>query len=338
MKRGAGGAPTPGAAVSGAFFRMNKRKRFAFRHGATADWLRRGMRLPFILASVVCSLAYADTGGETVAKKSGTRKLGLSIQVQGGGWGRGRKDAIETVLYSVADEMLSRLPGRLKAPIVVTHTDGPPVAEYGRGSQGEYRIRLHAQGENWHLYAYEFAHELCHVLSNHDAHVAAHDNQWFEETLCETASLFTLKNVAQRWEQAPPGPQWQAEAVRLRAFFDLLIAEGHRRLPPEAPLTTWLHDNEEALRRNPYLRQKNEVLANLLLPLFERNPENWQALSYMNLDPGDARSSLRSYLGQWYGNTPLAHRDLVAGVLALLALDDVVPPDRPAGSLTALAE
>ena len=338
MKRGAGGAPTPGAAVSGAFFRMNKRKRFAFRHGATADWLRRGMRLPFILASVVCSLAYADTGGETVAKKSGTRKLGLSIQVQGGGWGRGRKDAIETVLYSVADEMLSRLPGRLKAPIVVTHTDGPPVAEYGRGSQGEYRIRLHAQGENWHLYAYEFAHELCHVLSNHDAHVAAHDNQWFEETLCETASLFTLKNLAQRWEQAPPGPQWQAEAVRLRAFFDLLIAEGHRRLPPEAPLTTWLHDNEEALRSNPYLRQKNEVLANLLLPLFERNPENWQALSYMNLDPGDARSSLRSYLGQWYGNTPLAHRDLVAGVLALLALDDVVPPDRPAGSLTALAE
>ena len=124
----------------------------------------------------------------------------------------------------------------------------------------------------------------------------------------------------------------------MRAFFDLLIAEGHRRLPPEAPLTTWLHDNEEALRSNPYLRQKNEVLANLLLPLFERNPENWQALSYMNLDPGDARSSLRSYLGQWYGNTPLAHRDLVAGVLALLALDDVVPPDRPAGSLTALAE
>lgn len=337
MKRGLVACRCP-ARQSRGFFRMNKRKRFVFRHGATADWLRRGMRLPFILASVVCSLAYADTGGETVAKKSGTRKLGLSIQVQGGGWGRARKDAIETVLYSVADEMLSRLPGRLKAPIVVTHTDGPPLAEYGRGSQGEYRIRLHAQGENWHLYAYEFAHELCHVLSNHDAHVSAHDNQWFEETLCETASLFTLKNLAQRWEQAPPGPQWQAEAVRLRAFFDLLIAEGHRRLPPEAPLATWLRDNEDALRRNPYLRQKNEVLANLLLPLFERNPENWQALSYMNLDPGDARSSLRSYLGQWYGNTPLAHRDLVAGVLALLALDDVVPPDRPAGSLTALAE
>ena len=87
MKRGLVACRCP-ARQSRGFFRMNKRKRFAFRHGATADWLRRGMQLPFILASVVCSLAYADTGGESVAKKSGARKLGLSIQVQGGGWGR----------------------------------------------------------------------------------------------------------------------------------------------------------------------------------------------------------------------------------------------------------
>ena len=299
------------------------------------------MRLPFILASVFCSLAYA--GGGDGATKKPSRKQGLSIQVQGGGWGTASKESIETVLYAVADELMSHMPGRLPAPIVVTHTDGPPVAVYGRGSAGELRIRLHASDENWHLFVYEFAHELCHVLSNYDAHVPAgsggqRNNQWFEETLCETASLFTLKSLAQRWEQAPPGPEWAGEAAHLGKFFDLLIAEGHRRLPPEAPLAAWLRDNEEALRTNPYLRQKNEVLANLLLPLFERNPENWQALGYMNLDPGDARSSLRSYLGRWYGNTPLEHRELVSGVMALLSMDDLVPPTRSATHLTASAD
>lgn len=318
-----------------------KRRRSFFRDAVTADWLRRGMRVPFILASVMCSLAWAD-GGEVPVKKSQGRKLGLSIQVQGGGWGRGRKESIETVLNAVADELLPRLPSGLTAPIVVTHTDGPPMALYGRGPGGEFRIRLHARDENWHLYAYEFAHELCHVMSNHDAHPAGspprRDNQWFEETLCETASLFTLRHLAQRWEAEPPGPEWAGEADRLRRFFDLLVSEGHRRLPPDAPLAAWLQAHEDELRHNPYLREKNEVLANLLLPLFERNPENWQALGYMNLDPDDARSSLRSYLSRWYANTPLAHRALVAGVLALLALDDVVPLERGSGPLRTAAK
>ena len=195
-----------------------KRRRSFFRDAVTADWLRRGMRVPFILASVMCSLAWAD-GGEVPVKKSQGRKLGLSIQVQGG-WGRGRKESIETVLNAVADELLPRLPSGLTAPIVVTHTDGPPMALYGRGPGGEFRIRLHARDENWHLYAYEFAHELCHVMSNHDAHPAGspprRDNQWFEETLCETASLFTLRHLAQRWATEPPGPEWAGEADRLR--------------------------------------------------------------------------------------------------------------------------
>lgn len=324
--------------------RVTKKKRISFRRSAPANWIRRGMQLPFILASIACSLAWAD-GGEAAAaakKPAGSRKLGLNIQVQGGGWGNARKESIETVLNGVAEALLSQMPGKLAAPIIVTHTDGPPVALYGRGAQGEYRIRLHARGENWHLYAYEFAHELCHVLSNFDEHVASGTeptryNQWFEETLCETASLFTLKSLAQAWEVAPPAPEWAEEAKTLRRFFDVLIAEGHRQLPPQAPLASWLQDNERALRDDPYLRQKNEVLANLLLPLFDSNPENWQALAYLNLDPADARSSLRSFLNHWYHNAPLEHRALVVSVLDLLSLADVVPPAPVAAGLSASA-
>jgi hypothetical protein len=286
-------------------------------------------RVPLIIASVLISLAYSSGVYAAPAKKAvSSRKLGLAIRVEGSGWGGARNDQIETVLYSVADELLSRLPKKLAAPIVVTHTDGSPLALYERGPQGEYLMHLHARDERWHLYAYEFAHELCHIMSNFEENVGADTskyNQWFEETLCETASLFALNSLAVTWEASPPDAGLSPYAEKLRRFSDMLVQEGHRQLPLDTPLAAWLMANEERLRGDPYQREKNEVVANLLLPLFERNPENWDALCYLNLDPADARNNLKLYLRNWYSNAPDEHKEFIAGVLALLGVADVVP-------------
>lgn len=304
-----------------------------------SDWLMYKLRLPVAIASVICSLTYVNAGyavpatSPAVAKKPSFngRKQGLTIRVEGGGWGV-KKESIETVLYSVADELMARLPKKLSAPIVVTHTDTNPIALYERGSEGEYLVHLHAKGDDWQFYVYEFAHELCHILSNYEENIGADTtkyNQWFEETLCETASLYTLKNLANTWEKSPPAPGWSGEAWRLRRFYDLLINEGHRKLPPHSPLATWLHDNEEALKEDPYLRQKNEVVANLLLPLFETSPENWDSLTYLNLNPGDARASLDQYLNHWYQNAPQEHKEFISRVLSLLWQGDKPQPAAP---------
>ena len=289
------------------------------------------MRLPLIIASILCSMTFSGTANSVEPKKpTNARKLGLNIKVEGGGWGMVGKDKIEEALYSVADELLSRLPKKLNTPIVVTHTDSNPVVLYERGPKGEYQVQLHASGENWHLYTYEFAHELCHILANYEENLGPGNskyNQWFEETLCETASLFTLKNLAVTWKDAPPSPEWSAHAEKLNRFFELLISEGHRQLPPRSPLTVWLQNNEEHLRDDPYQREKNEVVANLLLPLFERNPEHWATLSYLNLDPGDARSSLQDYLRHWYENAPAEHKAFIADVLALFRMREVIPAE-----------
>jgi len=319
------------------------RNREERRRGTPRAWIMRQMRLPLIVASIACSLAHAEAGREAPARPpANARKPGLDIRVEPGGWGGANPRHIETVLHAVAEELMSRLPDRLTAPIVVSHTERAPVALYARGPGGEYQVRLHAKGEKWHLYVYEFAHELCHLLSNYEHNVGPQTvkhNQWFEETLCETASLFTLTNLAARWESAPAETRWNGEARHLRRFFDHLIAEGHRQLPAEAPLAAWLSENEEALRDNPYLREKNEVLANLLLPLFASDPQNWEALAYLNLDPDDARATLADYLHHWYDNAPGEHKRFVANVLALLwnrepvqaigdmAVTSVVAPD-----------
>jgi hypothetical protein len=309
------------------------------RKGTPRAWVARGMRLPLIIASIACSLAHAGTKELPKGPPPSSKKMGLHLKVEAGGWGGAPPEAIETVLYSVADELMSRLPQKLTVPIVVSHTDDSPVALYERGPAGEYRVHLHASGENWHLYVYEFAHELCHILSNYEENVGADTtkyNQWFEETLCETASLFALKNVAASWEAAPAAKSVKSAnaARKLRRFFDHLIAEGHRQLPPHTPLVSWLQENEAKLRNDPYLRQKNEVLANLLLPLFQENPQNWTALNYLNLDPSDARTDLAEYLRHWYENAPSEHKHFVGAVLALLLLEDVTPPDGPAAPKT----
>lgn len=319
------------------------RKREERRRGTPRAWIMRQMRLPLIIASIACSLAHADSPRDIPTKPGASaRKAGLDIRVEPGGWGEANPRQIETVLHAVADELMSRLPDKLTVPIVVSHTDRAPVALYERGPGGEYRVRLHARGEKWHLYVYEFAHELCHILSNYEHNVGPHTvkhNQWFEETLCETASLFTLNSLAASWERSPPEARWAGEAHKLRRFFDHLIAEGHRQLPAHAPLADWLRENEAELRQNPYLREKNEVLANLLLPLFSSDPQNWAALGYLNLNPGDARNTLDRYLRHWYDNAPPEHKQFVASVLALLwehnappAVADVVAPARAGAS------
>ena len=292
------------------------------------------MRLPLIIASILCSVIYPSVSHSEPAKKPvSSRKMGLAIKVEGEGWGKVRKETIERVLYSVADELLTQLPKKLAAPIVVTHTDKNPVALYKRGKNGEYQVRLHSSDENWHLYAYEFAHEFCHILSNYEENAtpgSSRYNQWFEEALCETASLFALKSLALAWKNSPPAPELSAESEKLERFFDLLITEGHRELPPHTPLAIWLASNEEQLRGNPYQRQKNELIAKLLLPLFERDPTNWSTLTYLNLDSGDAGNSLRDYLRNWYQNAPVEHKAFIADVLGMLEMREVIAAAIPA--------
>ena len=322
---------------------MKARQMTERRKGTPRAWVARSLRLPLIIASIACSFAYADVQKlQTPVRQVSSKKLGLSINVRPGGWGNVSKESLETVLYAVADTLMSQLPKKLTVPIVVSHSQGAPVALYDRGPGGEYLVNLHASGENWHLYVYEFAHELCHILSNYEENVGADTtkyNQWFEETLCETASLYTLQRLAAAWEQSPPAPRWAREVPRLRRFFDHLIAEGHRQLPPHTPLHAWLHANEEHLRQDPYLRKKNEVVAKLLLPLFQDNPQNWEALHYLNLDPTDARNTLRDYLNNWYANAPVEHKQFVRDVLALFLLDDVVPENLAAApKATVIAE
>ena len=54
-------------------------------------------------------------------------------------------------------------------------------------------IKLSARDTYWNKYAYQFAHEFCHVISKHD-NLKENPNNWFHEAICELSiHAFTLR-------------------------------------------------------------------------------------------------------------------------------------------------
>ena len=241
-------------------------------------------------------------------RSAGAGKVALQVDPQG--WGGGDARKIATVLDAVAAELLSRFPGRPLAPIQVTRSKQAPVALYDRGPAGEYRIELTASGADAGPYVYEFAHEFCHVLSNyerHPHHAVTRRYQWFEEALCEVASLYTLKTLAAAWRTAAPNPELAAAAPQLQAIAERFEQEAHRKLPAGITLAAWFRESSRGLSGSAYDRSRNELVANLMLPLFEENPELWEAIGFLNLDaPG---ASFQQYLQTWFDNAPPRYRD-----------------------------
>ena len=286
------------------------------------------MRLAVVLASVALTMvpAHALRAGEVqaapLAKKTGKKEHahGLVIRVADGGWGDAEPAEIETLLYAVAAEMLLHFPGRRIDPVIASHARDFPIVLYERAAGGEYQVYLAAKDKRWAEFVYEFSHELCHIVANYEHHAPPHSmrHQWFEEALCEAASLYTLKRFSATWSESPPRPEWAAYAPAMHHYAERMLNEPHRRLPAHSTLADWLGRNGPALRNSPYLRDRNEVVANQLLPLLEENPGSWEAIGFLNVEVPDDAVSFRDYLHHWYRRVPLQHKQFIDRTLAVL--------------------
>jgi hypothetical protein len=246
------------------------------------------------------------------------------IRIAEGGWGSTQMDSLQVVLDAVAKEVGSHFVGRDLGTIEVVAAGSNPMVLFDKGQNGEYVVQLSARDGRWYQFVYQFGHELCHIYSNYDNKEAAggrvvNHNQWFEESLCEAAALYTLRKMAKNWESAPPSSEWAAYAPTFRQYADLLLGQAHRHLPQKGMLPVWFRENHPAMAANPYLRDKDEVVSNLLLPLFEQNPEDWIAISYLNADKGDATLDFMSYLEAWCMACPQRYRPVVDKIIALFA-------------------
>jgi len=285
-----------------------------------------GRKLGHLFAVIVALALAAPPAG---AWTSSSSAFGVDIRVEGDGWGSATREEVQTLLQAVADELVDGPNPVFAHPIVVTQGGDAPVALFDRGPAGEHRVRLAAHDRAWAQYAYQFGHELCHVMADHTAHAgdpARRRHQWFEESLCEAAGLYVLRSMAERWRNDAPYPAWEDYAPVLAAYAARLLAEPHRRLPAGESPAHWLSTRVQALSNDPYRRADNEVLANLFLQRFEASPEHWAALYALNRHDSAQVRDVGDYLSQWRKQVPSEHRAFVADLAGLLGLGDTTTP------------
>ncbi|MEZ5536687.1 MAG: hypothetical protein R3F02_13810 [Thiolinea sp.] len=237
-------------------------------------------------------------------------------------WGDVAPVDVKAVIDSATLAMAPYIGGRTLDNIIVRNDPKGPISLYQRADNGEYVVLLDVKGRYWSQLAYQFAHEACHLLSNYDL---APDNisrqQWFEESLCEAFSLFTLEQMAEQWQDAPPYPNWKSYAAELQKYADDIMQEDHRQMIPRPG--EWYRKHRGTLEADPYAqdRKLNEKLATHLLQLFEKSPESWAAINYLNLGEDNGSYTLDKYLSDWYQNTPDSYQDIVAQIQQLLIKD-----------------
>lgn len=237
----------------------------------------------------------------------------MEISVSNSGWGAAQPIDVAVLLADVASHLNRLLVEPVAEQIRVVPVSGPaavPRTLYRYGALGPVTIQLTARDRKWAKFSYQFAHEFCHVVSDYER-LGENPNNWFHEALCELASVFALRRMAERWPTQPPYLHWAGYASALSDYADNLLADENRQMPGGLTLANWLPVHEGELRQDPHVRVKNAVVAYRLLPLFEAEPSGWNAVRSLPSSTG----ILTEYLADWHEGVRTADKSFVKRVI-----------------------
>ena len=244
---------------------------------------------------VACCLLPFASEGLAQGELPGPPRM-LTIVVSGE-WGVARAADIEKLLSDVASHIngLLRTPWAGEVHVRSAPPSDPTPRTLPRFSKTDpIVIQLACKDRRWNQYAYQFAHEFCHVLSGYEG-LEGNPNNWFHETICELASVFTLRRMAERWPTHPPYPNWAGYSKHLLEYAAKRQKREEVQLPIGTTLLDWLSSHESGLRNDRYQRDKNDLVAYALLPVFEEFPAGWNAIRKF---PSSSRE-LKCYLTDW---------------------------------------
>ena len=241
---------------------------------------------------------------------------GLRIIVLPGDWGSSELEDIRRVCVSSAGTLWSQLSEDSLAPILVRRSQTGPVSLFERGKGSEYVVELDTSDNAWAQCAFQFSHEFCHILCNYRN--VPNRQLWFEETLCESASLFALRRMAVEWKTKAPYSNWTSYSSSLGDY----AADRIKKYDSQKdPVSEFYQMHKAELEENANNRELNGYFAVQLLPLFEKTPSAWQSLRYINLGPKKENMSFEHYLSGWHDRVPAKHKQFVKKVATEFGID-----------------
>ena len=225
----------------------------------------------------------------------------------GGEWGGSPPTSAALVLTRTREVALSgvrllsdRQPDRLR---VDDHASGPPFVWLHSDPPREAWIVVDIGGRDWSQLAYQFGHELGHVLCNSwqlntKTSVPC---QWLEESTVEAFSIRGLGLLAESWERDPPyaGTGNFGQAIRQ---YRAKVIEGYRQPDGPAPgadIAPWFAEMRDALVNQNGLDPKQGPAILAIVQMLERDKGCVGDMGALNRWPERSALPLEAYLAAW---------------------------------------
>ena len=223
------------------------------------------------------------------------------IKVEDSDWGEVSIEEIHKVLISTANQILPYTKRVNWKPILIKRSNNGPMVLFERGKNDEYIVLLNTNGRYWCQYAFQFAHEIGHILCGYHQENKRH--LWYEEAVCEVASLFALRKMTKAWSEYPPYPHLITYAPEFQKYADKRMGVDDTTDAFNFP--EWYQKNRNALEQEPTNFDRNLIVASRLLPIFEKNPMLWDACNMLSF-PEQNMVSFEEYLQKWKARSKLS--------------------------------
>ncbi len=246
--------------------------------------------------------------------------LKLDLSIDSGGWGIANPTDIAAVLNSAAEVLLCHIAGDRTKAVRVIHASDCPRTHYERGLRGEYVIGLTATDRHWAQYAFQFGHELLHLVSNYDVD-RSHEVQWVSECLAEVASLFVLGSMSHQWQIRPPYEAWRPFAYHLGEYLKDRLNEFQGEASGDTAREIILA-HLQLLREHPYDRTLNGRIAARLLRAFRDDPSIWSTTQFLNLGETILGKTHHQHMREWCQHVPSVLRESTQRLAANLGYHD----------------
>jgi hypothetical protein len=283
-------------------------------------------RRQFLRLAVAAIPACVVKGGEA----EGAGRI-LDFKINGDFGGAPAAD-IRAVVNSASSEIWKHCPATRwqTRGFFIFPNEGSPITLFDHTADQRVAIGLNCRDTFWAQYAYQFAHEFLHALAGHSNDwrkprlKGKKPNHWLEESLCETASLFALRAMAKSWKTDPPYPNWKGFADALHRYAGERMAATRKEFPDDDDknFLRWFRGEEKSLREHATQREKNNRIALRLLPLLEKEPAGWEAMTFFNLGERGPDTTLAEHFRIWQKETPEKLRPFVAKVAGIFEGDD----------------
>jgi hypothetical protein len=224
-----------------------------------------------------------------------------------GDWGhmlpRSADLVVERMRHACLDgvRLLSdRQPTRLR---VDEHTSGPPAVWLHPDGSSMAWIIVDIGERDWTKLAYQFGHELGHVMANSwQPHAKPKPPcQWLEEAMVESFSVRGLGQLAESWKRNPPfaGDNAFGDSI---AHYRQNIIQQYSALADVQGLTkdaaAWFNDHRSDIEQ-PGLNPFAQAACIIVLAEYERTPSCIEALGALNRWPGRTGVPIEEYFREW---------------------------------------